>query len=211
MCRTIFILAIAFLLFSCNQNQPPAKQSLADSVHTADTSAIKAISPAHLIIPGKKIGHVYIHADADSLAAKLGHPSFTDAAMGALMMQWTAHANGQVYETTTYSHRNMGNDDNSVSYIKEIRTTHPKFKTAGYVGVGSELKDVVKLYKLIKRGVPGSTDKKASLYEDYTAGIGFEVDPNGKCTAILVHAPGDSSVTYINMHIQQKKAPSHKR
>src|ERR1700761_7217380 len=135
-----FIIALTLGLFACNQPQPVAKQSLADSVHTVDTATIKAISPAHLIIPGKKIGHVYINADADSLAAKLGHPSFTDAAMGALMMQWTARANGNVYETTTYSHRNMGNSDNSVSYIKEVRTSHPKFKTADFIGVGSELK-----------------------------------------------------------------------
>jgi len=209
MCRYIFIIAITFSLFACNQNQPATTQSLADSLHTADTS-LKAISPVHLIIPGKKIGHVYINADADSLAAKLGHPSFTDAAMGALMMQWTARANGHVYETTTYSHRNMGNADNSVSYIKEIRTTHPKFKTADYAGVGSELKDVMKIYKLKKRDVPGGTDKKTALYEDYRAGIGFEVDSGGKCTAVLVHAPGDSSVTYINMHVQQK-TPSRKR
>lgn len=208
MLKYIFIPAIfAIGLLSCQQQAHP---SLADSLHTADTS-LKTISPVHLIIPGKKIGHVFINADADSLAAKLGHPSFTDAAMGALMMQWTAHVNGNVYETTTYSHRNMGNADNSVSYIKEIRTTHPKFKTAEYAGVGSELKDVMKIYKLKKRDVPGATDKKTALYEDYAAGIGFEVDSNGKCTAVLVHAPGDSSVTYINMHVQQKKAPSHKK
>ncbi len=208
--RYIFIVAITFSLFACTQNQPATTQSLADSLHTADTSLIKAISPVHLIIPGKKIGHIYINADADSLAAKLGHPSFTDAAMGALMMQWTARANGHVYETITYSHRNMGNADNSVSYIKEIRTTHPKFKTADYAGVGSELKDVMKIYKLKKRDVPGGTDKKTALYDDYGAGIGFEVDSNGKCTAVLVYAPGDSSVTYINLHVQQK-TPSHKR
>ena len=208
--RTIFIIAVTFSLFACNQNKPAAKQSLADSLHTADTSSTKAVSSVHLIIPGKKIGHVFINADADSLAARLGHPSFSDAAMGALMMQWTAHANGHVYETTTYSHRNMGNADNSVSYIKEIRTTHPKFKTADYIGVGSELKDVMKIYNLKKRDIPGSKDKKSALYEDYAAGIGFEVDLNGLCTAVLVHAPGDSSVTYINLHVQQK-APSHKR
>lgn len=200
MLKYSFIPAIVAIMLSGCQQQ--AHQSLVDSLHTADTS-LKTISPVHLIIPGKKIGHIFINADADSLAAKLGHPSFTDAAMGALMMQWTARANGHVYD-------NMGNADNSVSYIKEIRTTHPKFKTADYAGVGSELKDVMKIYKLKKRDVPGGTDKKTTLYEDYRAGIGFEVDSNGKCTAVLVHAPGDSSVTYINMHVQQK-TPSHKK
>jgi len=211
MLKYILIPFVLIILSACNQNRPTVKQSLADSVHTADTASIKAVSPAHLIVPGKKIGRIYIHADADSLAAKLGHPSFTDAAMGALMMQWTVHTDGTVYETSTYSHRNMGEADNSVSYIKEIRTTHPKFKTADYVGVGSELKDAMKIYKLKKHEVPGGTNKKTSLYEDYAAGIGFEVDSNGKCTAVLVHAPGDSSITYIDMHVQQKKAPSHKK
>jgi len=208
MLKYIFIPAIITLgLSSCQQQV--VHQSLADSVHTADTSSIKAVSPVHLIIPGKKIGRIHINADADSLAAKLGHPSFTDAAMGALMMQWTAHINGLVYETTTYSHRNMGDADNSVSYIKEIRTTHPKFKTADYASVGSELKDIMKIYKLKRRDVPGGTDKKSALYEDYAAGIGFEVDQNGLCTAVLVHAPGDSLVTHINLHVQQKTKPSH--
>jgi hypothetical protein len=102
----------------------------------------------------------------------------------------------------------MGDADDAVSYIKEIRTTSPRFKTADYAGAGSELKDIMKLYKLKKRDVPGNTDKKTALYDDYAAGIGFEVDSNGKCTAVLVHAPGDSSVTYINLH-QQQKTPSH--
>jgi len=205
--RYIFIIAINFSLFACNQNQPATTQSLADSLHTADTS-VKAISPARMIIPGKKIGHIYINADADSLAAKLGHPKFNDAAMGALLMIWKADYNGHVYETGTYSHRKMGDADDAVSYIKEIRTTSPRFKTADYAGPGSELKDIMKLYKLKKRDVPGVTDKKTALYDDYAAGIGFEVDSNGKCTAVLVHAPGDSSVTYINLH-QQQKTPSH--
>jgi len=207
--RHISIIAMALGLFACNQNPPATKQSLADSLHTADTS-LKTVSSVHLIIPGKKIGRIHINADADSLAAKLGHPSFTDAAMGALMMQWTARVNGLVYETTTYSHRNMGDADNAVSYIKEIRTTHPKFKTADYAGVGSALKDVMKIYKLKKRDIPGATNNKAALYEDYMAGIGFEVDPNGKCIAVLVHAPGDSSVTHINLHVQQKTKPTRK-
>lgn len=198
MSRYIFLpLIVIGLLTGCGS--PGMHRSLADSLHDAD-SITKAVPTGQLIVPGKRIGHININADADSLITKLRKPRFSSAGMGAQLLIWNAWYKKGKYETATYSHRNMGLADDAVSYIKIIRTTSPRFKTADFAGAGSELKDVVKIYKLKKYPLPGPGPKGAFLYDDYNAGIGFEVDSTDKCTAVLIHVKGDSTVLHLNMH-----------
>jgi len=197
MLKYTLILAVTSLMLGCEQSS--THKTLADSLHMADT-ALKTISPARMIVPGKRIGLISINENADSVILKLGKPARADAAMGASMMTWFIKRKKHTYQTSIYAHRNMGGADEAVSHVKEIRVTSPWYKTADYSGAGSALKDIKKLYKLVMRPVSNPNIKKLSLYDDYGAGIGFEVDSTGKCTAVLVHAEGDSSVTYIDMH-----------
>ena len=193
------ILAFILLVFACNQNPVStitAHKSLADSLHVADT-ALKTISPARLIVPGKRVGMININGNADSLTVILGKPNTSDAAMGAQMMAWVVEHDKKSYRTTVYSLRNMGGADEAVSHIKEIRITSPWYKTADYAGAGSELKDIKKLYKLKSRFA--NNTKKLWLYDDANAGIAFEVDSTQRCVAVMVHAKEDSTVTYIDM------------
>ena len=198
MFKYILIPALLVSLTACNQNNHTAeKQPLADSLHATD-SALKPITADRLIVPGKRIGMTRLNGNADSLVTKLGKPDSGDAAMGAQMMTWINKHDTNKYRTTVYSHRNMGGADENVSYIKEIRVTSPWFKTADYAGAGSALKDIKKLYKL-KMHMLDTYKKKYALYDDVNAGIAFEVDSTGKCAAVLIHAAGDSTGSYLNI------------
>ena len=194
MFKYLFIPAIGIFMFGCNSLSE--HKSVADSIHALDTP-LKTISTAKLIIPGKRIGAIYINENTDSVIAKMGKPDSSDGAMGSSLMAWLDKSGKVVHKTTIYAHRNMGGKDENTSYVKEIRETAPSYKTADYGGAGSALKDVMKLYKLKKHPAPGN--KKLWLYDNYQAGIGFEVDSTGRCQAVYVHAPGDSSGTYLNI------------
>lgn len=195
--KYIFLFALPFLC-ACNQPQSTVHSALVDSVHMADT-AVKPVTKAHLIIPGKSIGIVHINGNADSLAVSLGKPGSRDAAMGASMMIWSVKYKNNHYKTIVYSHRNMGATDENVSHIKAIFVNEPFYKTADYSGTGSNMRDVRKLFKFSMHAIPGYTTKQLALYNDYGAGISFEADSTGRCHGVLVYARGDSSVTYINM------------
>ena len=195
MFKFLFIPAVAILLFGCESIS--THKSLADSIHAVDTP-LKTILPAKMIVPGKRIGDIYINENADSVVAKLGKPDSSNAAMGASFMVWLNKTGKNIHQTSIYAHHNMGAADEKINYIKEVRETSPSFKTADYGGAGSEIKDVLKLYKLKKHPAPGN--KKLWLYDNYQAGIGFEVDSTGKCLAVYIHAPNDSSANYLNFH-----------
>jgi hypothetical protein len=195
MLKYIFIPVIVIALSACNQSV--YHQSLADSLHMADT-VVKPITADRQIIPGQKVGQVHINEDADNVITMLGKPDSSDAAMGASLMTWNVKHNKTVGKLIIYAHRNMGAAGEAINHVKQIRVTLPWYKTTDYAGPGSELKDIQKIYKLKKQPAP-RYGKKFSLYEDYAAGIGFEVDSTGKCLAVRVYAPQDSSGTYLNM------------
>jgi hypothetical protein len=195
MFKFLFISAVIILMFGCDSMS--THKSLADSIHAVDTP-LKTIAPTKLIVPGKRIGDIYINGNADSLVAKLGKPDFGDASMGGAVMIWLDKGGKRVHLTVIYAHHNMGGADEKINYIKEIRETSPTFKTADYGGAGSAVKDVMKLYRLKKH--PSPSNKKLWLYDNYQAGIGFEADSTGKCLAVYVYAPGDSSATYLDIH-----------
>jgi len=193
--KYLFLPAILPLLFACNSSS--THKTLADSLHVADTT-LKHLVPARMIIPGKRIGTITLNSNADSLTTTLGKPDFSDAAMGAAFMTWYADHKKSSYQTSVYAHHNMGNKDEAISHVEIIRVTSPWYKTADYAGAGSMLKDVKKLYRLKKH--PSTGSKKLWMYDDYNAGIAFEVDSTQRCVAVLVHTKGDSTLTYINLH-----------
>lgn len=188
MLKYLSIPAIAILMFGCNTIE--THTSIADSIHAIDTP-LKTIAPAKLIIPGKRVGDIYINENTDSVVDKLGKPDSSSNAMGTCFMAWFDKSGKTIHKTSIYAHSNGDGTNKNVNYVKEIRETSPTFKTADYGGAGSALKDVMKIYKLKKRPAPGN--KKFWLYDNYQTGIGFEVDSTGKCLAVYVHAPGDSS------------------
>lgn len=196
--RKYLILFTLPLLCACNQAPSTVHSALVDSLHMADT-AVKPVTKAHVIVPGKSVGPISINGNADSLANTLGKPDSSDAGMGASIMAWSMKYKKGTYKTIVYAHHNMGAPDENVSYIKAIYVSAPFYKTADYSGAGSDLRDISKLFKLTVHAIPGYTTKQLALYNDYGAGISFEADSTGRCHGVLVYAKGDSSVTYANI------------
>jgi len=198
--KYLFLFALPLL---CACNQPPDASStvhspLVDSLHNADT-VVKPVTKDRVIIPGKGIGQISINGNADSLRASMGKPDSSDAAMGSSLMIWNVKHKKGIYKTIVYAHHNMGAADENVSHIRAIFINSPHYKTADYSGVGSNMRDIRKLFKFTVHAIPGYTTKQLALYNDYGAGISFEADSTGRCHGVLVYARGDSSVTYINM------------
>lgn len=195
--KSLFLFMLP-LLCACNQPDGKVHSKLVDSLHNADT-AVKPVTKARVIIPGKSVGPISINSNADSLATMIGQPDSTDAAMGASMLVWSQPYKGSTYKTIVYAHRDMGAKDENVSHIKAIFVSSPYYKTSDYSGAGSNMRDIRKLFKLTAHAIPGYTSKQLALYNDYGAGISFEADSTGRCHGVLIYAKGDSSVTYINM------------
>jgi len=187
------IIAACGLCLACNQ---PVNKS-AGTVRqdqAAATPVVRSVSPDSLISPGKGIGNIRLGDDANKLINIMGKPDRSDAAMGASLMVWFAGHDVAGYEISVYAHRNMGAKDEHISHIKQIRVTSSNFKTAAGIGVGASLDSIQKHFMPVKRKVPG-----AAVYDDAKAGVSFEMDTANKCSAVIVHAAGDSSATYINM------------
>lgn len=159
--------------------------------HQTDTVRQASIPSDSLIIPGAGVGQIRLNQDAAEVISRLGKPDKADAAMGASLMTWYAGHDTTGHLISIYAHRNMGGKDEAINYIKQIRITSPAFKTAQQIHTGS-LPDSIKKYYTL------SGLKQNGVYDDAKAGISFEI-AGQKCTAIIVHAPGDSSATYIDM------------
>lgn len=189
--KYIFIIVCCFGL-ACKQEGHSGQQLNTPSIHTN-------VQPDSLITPGKSIGNIHLHDDALVLIKRFGQPDKADAAMGASLMVWYAHHDTTAYQLGVYSHRNFGAKDEMVSRIKQIRVSSPSFKTQHLIGTGISLDTIRKYFAPIKKRTIRGTSGQTDVYDDAKAGIAFEIDGAQHCSAIIVHAPGDSAAAYLNM------------
>ena len=143
MLKYLFIPLVAILTVGCNSMS--GHKSLADSIHAIDT-ALKTIPVAKLIVPGKRIGSIYITENIDSLVNQAGKWDNAHKAIGGTLLIYHNKDKNFSYQSSVYVNTNKSGE--IISSVKEIRETSPKFKTADYAGAGSALKDVIKIYKL---------------------------------------------------------------
>lgn len=188
------------LLAACNNGHaikvyignPDSVGKIMDSVTEIRTAPDVTLQ----IVPGRHIGHTSINESIDSVIAQLGKPDSSDAAMGAVMCTWVSHNSG--YRTDVYAHHNYGAKDENIAHVKLIRVSSPAFKTDGGLGVGSSLNTIINHYPVKPIATYLGKDS-IDVYDNAANGIAFEIT-NGKCAAILIHAPGDSGSSYISMH-----------
>ncbi|RYE28858.1 MAG: hypothetical protein EOP42_15775 [Sphingobacteriaceae bacterium] len=194
-----------FLLTACNQPQTKSDQTknAADTVFSTTISAEeksvaeKPVAAAALITPAKSIGKISLKESADSVYKDLGKPDSGDAAMGKSLSTWYSDHDPKGYQTQIFCTRNMGNADENVSRVKQIRVTSPYFKTKEEIGVGATLMQIQSRFKVIKTASYADKKPPYQIYDDQK-GIAFEI-LNGKCRAVIVYLPGDrGGITYLS-------------
>ena len=198
--KPVVIAASYLLLTACNQSQTKSAQTqnAADTVfNTAISTEEKSVAAAALITPAKSIGKISLKETADSVYKDLGKPDSGDAAMGKSLSTWYADHDPKGYQTQIFCARNMGNADENVSHVKQIRVTSPYFKTKEGIGVGTTLTQIESKFKVVKTASYPTKKLPYDIYDAQT-GIAFEI-LNGKCRAVIVYLPGDrGGITYLS-------------
>lgn len=195
-----FFYCSIFLLTACNQSQTKSTQTknVADTVfNTAISTEEKSVASAALITPAKSIGKISLNENAAAVYKDLGKPDSGDAAMGKSLSTWYADHDPKGYQTQIYCARNMGNADENVSRVKQIRVTSPFFKTKEDIGAGATLAQIQAKFKVVKTASYPTQKPPYEIY-DGKNGIAFEI-LNSKCSAVIVYLPGDrGGITYLS-------------
>lgn len=185
-------------LMACNQPAKKVETTEQTTVITdSSTTGYKkdTISADKLIVPGKSIGQTALNDNGAEVTKRLGRPDAGDAAMGKSLSIWYANHDTTSYQTMVYASRQIGTNDET-SRVKQIRITSPWFVTKDSVQVGSTLEQIGKTYQTKKVAY---FTKAGQMFNIYRAdGIAFEIDPQQKCTAIIVFdADSNPGSTYL--------------
>ncbi len=166
------------------------------AIKNPGTNQDHIVTSDHLIVPGKSVGLIGINNNLDSVILKQGKPSRQDAAMGATFLSWYKKEDSTEHKLQVFA-RNQANQN--INRVKKIRITSPLYKTKELVGTGMSFTQISKVFKLVQSPNPPFKSQYQSMYNDLGNGISFEFNGNKMCSAIIVHAPGDNSITYINL------------
>jgi len=199
-------LCIAVSIVGCTDKKPavitPEKEIVSDTVKTVIPE--NKIEPTLLIIPGESIGLTSLGQSAETLA-KLGRADLSDAAMGKAWMSWyskKADADGfksELMIKTSYKDSSMNE-----KVIKEIRINSADFKTRGGNGKDQDLARIKLEFpdlKVVAKYKNTITKAVVQVYDDTNNGIGFEIQQDGKCIAVIVHPKQQSTISeYLVLH-----------
>jgi len=198
-----FLLAVPALAMACTSNPKSPTESkgtaIADSSVNIGQSVAqpqRATDAEWLIVPGKSIGKVTLSENTDSVLTALGKPDRTDGAMGSALLTWMGKGADSTTRLSLFTQRDMGGPDKSISRVKQIRVTSPKFKTAKGVSTGAALADLSAHYSI--KAV--DQYKQLKVYDDLQHGIAFDVDSiTNRCVAISIHTPFDRKAAHLNL------------
>jgi hypothetical protein len=171
------------------ENHSAATEIKSDTTSNIETDTARNdnFDKAWLIIPSKSIGKTEINQNADLVFKNLGKPDGGDAAMGKSVAIWYANHDSTGHSTSIYTTRDMGN--NPTALIRQIRVTSPVFKTKENLGAASDLSEIEKTFDLKVVESFMDSGKQYKIY-DAKEGIAFEIGPNKKCVAVIVHEAG---------------------
>jgi len=148
-----------------------------------------------LIVPGKRIGKIYLGQDMKEVFDLLGTPDDGDAAMGSAVGVWIKSS------MTIYSH--YRDSTMVVKAVKQISVASDTYYTAEKIATGMSLNQVKAAYPALKASasyVNLKNKDKLQVYDDLEGGIAFDIQ-NNKCTMITVHPKGKPvNAAYLDLH-----------
>jgi hypothetical protein len=176
----------------------PQQTSVPESSNVQAESDQEETSTNNLIIPGKSVGLIKLHEQAEVVTKLLGKPDKADAAMGKSLQTWYTkpQPNGPdtaTYETSIFFSRNMGAEDET-SQAQQIRITSPFFKTENQTGVNATLAEIQQAFPEVKKTATFTSSrqpkKQITVYAAKKTGIAFDIAENQKCVGITLFEPG---------------------
>lgn len=217
-----WFLLFCTILLACRQDKRPttrleepatAPPAVTRMRENPDTPARKQPVEDNLIIPGERVGRIYLGMDDSLIAKLLGNPDSGNAAMGKAWMTWESgrdeHNNATQLEIfTTYSDNTMRQKT-----VQQIRTTSSKFRTPAGLAVYSSLADLQRVHSDLKKVATYAADNRPlSLFDDEAQGIAYEVVTAGNqelCTAIIIYPKGKSVFTgYRLLYPELQEVPA---
>lgn len=186
--------ACIVIISAClNKSERNSSADSSATVHSEATDTTVAGTDAGkpsenwLLVPGVSAGQTNINENAEDVMKRLGKPDGGDAAMGKAVSIWYTHHDSTAHSIAIYSSRNMGNDE--TPRVKQIRVTSPSFSTEEDIHTGSSLSDIEKKFTVKKAEAYKDAGVDYAVY-DSEKGIAFEIGPDSKSTAIIIHEPG---------------------
>lgn len=146
-----------------------------------------------MLVPGESAGAFKLEEAASSMQELLGQPDYSDAAMGKAVLLWYTDT-ARTYPLSVFTARDMGNDE--TARIKQIRVTSSIFQTGESLGVGSVLAEIRNQYPVAPVETYEAHGETYTIY-DSDEGIAFEVGPDERCVAIIIHAADAETSTYL--------------
>lgn len=118
--------------------------------------------------------------------------------MGTAYMVWYANHQPGGHQTNLVLQHNYGGKDEATLRVKQIRITSPAFKLANGISAGASFQTVNSAYHLEKGAALHDASGNYQVYDDVAKGIAFEFDSKQRCSAIIVHLPGDKGAKNFN-------------
>ncbi|SKB65888.1 hypothetical protein SAMN05660226_02574 [Parapedobacter luteus] len=182
-------------LIACNERNSRSDDSQADSLAAQQTTVPDSL----LLVPGQSAGLITLGDTDSSLLNRLGQPDFSNAGMGKAVLVWRGDTT-QGYPLSVFTSRDMGNDESA--RIQQVRVTAPSFRTRQSIHVGSTHQEIASAYPLRLTETYDAMGDPYTIY-DTDEGIAFEIAPNNRCIAIIIHKKDVSPPSFLPLRDYQ--------
>ena len=176
--RAMLFLACCLSLLTVACSDPEPQSSESNTRTSAPDSTI-------LILPGRQLGQISVHARPEVLDTLLGQPYRSDSGAGTTVAYYHPPLEGDT--TTLTIVLTLEPDDSMRKNVQIVRTGSPRYRDEYGLGVGSPRARITEHYALSERlATYVMTGDSVGVYATGT-GLTWEIDARGTCRGLSVH------------------------